>query len=275
MSLINEALKKAQRLRTEDQVDAAPIPGSGGRVAKRAQARSANTMVLIGAGALVLVVLSVVLTVYLVNRPAPANATAVATAPTTSRPSKAAGDTDATVAPVVTAPVITAPQPAGTLASSEPAAAAIPTVTAPAPASEASTVVARDTTPAAVNAAAPVPPAAAVENVPPPAASAPATAVATATSTTIPVAVTAATPVPSPGPASGPAVAKPDERVAAYIDTIRVTATRASEGRVLMNERVYRVNDLVERTLGVRLVKVAVDSLTFADANGVTYVKYF
>ena len=60
-----------------------------------------------------------------------------------------------------------------------------------------------------------------------------------------------------------------------YIDTIRVTATRASEGRVLMNDRMYRVNDIVERTLGVRLVKVAVDSLTFSDANGVTYVKYF
>ena len=42
-----------------------------------------------------------------------------------------------------------------------------------------------------------------------------------------------------------------------------------------MNERVYRVNDIVERTLGVRLIKVAADSLTFSDPNGITYVKNF
>ena len=42
-----------------------------------------------------------------------------------------------------------------------------------------------------------------------------------------------------------------------------------------MNERVYRVNDLVERNLGVRLVKAAADSLTFSDPRGVTYVKNF
>ena len=58
---------------------------------------------------------------------------------------------------------------------------------------------------------------------------------------------------------------------------MRVTAIRASanDSKVFMNDKVYRVNDLVERTLGIRLVKVAADSLTFADANGVTYVKYF
>ncbi len=52
-------------------------------------------------------------------------------------------------------------------------------------------------------------------------------------------------------------------------------ATRAAEGKVLMNDRFYRVNDIVERKLGVRLITVAAESLTFADANGVTYVKYF
>ena len=40
-----------------------------------------------------------------------------------------------------------------------------------------------------------------------------------------------------------------------------------------MNERVYRVNDVVERTMSVRLVKAAPDSLTFADPRGVIYVK--
>ena len=42
-----------------------------------------------------------------------------------------------------------------------------------------------------------------------------------------------------------------------------------------MNERVYRVNDIVERNLGVRLIKAEVDNLTFSDGRGVTYVKHF
>jgi hypothetical protein len=69
----------------------------------------------------------------------------------------------------------------------------------------------------------------------------------------------------------------PDERVAAFVDAVRVTGIRSSgnDSRVLMNERVYRVNDIVERTLGVRLIKAAADSLTFSDSRGVTYVKSF
>ena len=61
------------------------------------------------------------------------------------------------------------------------------------------------------------------------------------------------------------------------MDAVRVTAIRASanDSKVFMNDKVYRVNDIVERTLGIRLVKVASDCVTFADPNGVTYVKYF
>jgi hypothetical protein len=44
---------------------------------------------------------------------------------------------------------------------------------------------------------------------------------------------------------------------------------------VLMNDKVYRVNDTVDRALGVKLVKVGADALTFADANGITYEKKF
>ena len=42
-----------------------------------------------------------------------------------------------------------------------------------------------------------------------------------------------------------------------------------------MNDRVYRVNDVVDRTLGVRLIHVATDGLTFSDAKGVSYTKNF
>ncbi len=46
-----------------------------------------------------------------------------------------------------------------------------------------------------------------------------------------------------------------------------------ADSRVLINERVYRVNDIVERTLGVRLIKVEPGVITFSDVNGVTYAK--
>lgn len=61
------------------------------------------------------------------------------------------------------------------------------------------------------------------------------------------------------------------------MDTLRIAGVKAggAESRVLMNDRVYRLNDIVERTLGIRLIKVETNSLTFSDANGVTYVKFF
>jgi hypothetical protein len=42
-----------------------------------------------------------------------------------------------------------------------------------------------------------------------------------------------------------------------------------------MNDRVFRVNDIVERTFGLRLTKVDTNSLTFTDAGGAVYVKNF
>ncbi|HYP18180.1 MAG TPA: hypothetical protein VEQ65_13290, partial [Opitutus sp.] len=69
----------------------------------------------------------------------------------------------------------------------------------------------------------------------------------------------------------------PDPRVQDFLDAIRVTGIRSSgnESKVLMNERVYRVNDIVDRTLQLKLIKVSADSLTFSDANGVTYTRNF
>jgi hypothetical protein len=46
------------------------------------------------------------------------------------------------------------------------------------------------------------------------------------------------------------------------------------DSRVLINDRVYRVNEVVDRNLGIRLVKVEPGSLHFVDARGVAYVKY-
>jgi len=68
-----------------------------------------------------------------------------------------------------------------------------------------------------------------------------------------------------------------EDRIAAFVEKVRVIGIRTSESgsKVLMNDKVYRLNDVVDRKLGLRLVKIASDTLTFADANGATYVKNF
>lgn len=198
MSLINEALKKAQRLRQEDSAPGSDASESApaDRVIKRSPPKSTNTMVLLVAGGVALIVLSVVVTVFLLNRPA-------------ASPSAPIGNLTPE-APAVPPVLITPPF--------------IPTIE-PAP-----------------------------------------------------IIIAAAPPEPVPvTPPPLPADSQPDPRVAAFVETIRVAGIRSSgsESRVLMNERVYRVNDLVDRALNIRLTKVEADTLTFADANGISYVKKF
>ena len=47
------------------------------------------------------------------------------------------------------------------------------------------------------------------------------------------------------------------------------------DARVLIGERVYRLNDVVDRSLGLRLVKVETGALTFADTAGTLYKKNY
>lgn len=47
------------------------------------------------------------------------------------------------------------------------------------------------------------------------------------------------------------------------------------EARVLIGERVYRINDVVDRALGLRLQSVAPGKITFVDAAGATYTKNY
>lgn len=256
MSLINEALKKAQRQRHDDpSAPVPPVPG-GGTIARRGQPRSAKSLVLISAGAVVLVVLSVVFTVYLVNRPAPSPpkvATAKPAAPKAEPPPK----------PIVVPPIATGGAAPASATASTPAITPPPVATR-APKDEGSRP-----------AATPAPVPAAIETKPPPVA-APSIADRPALAPAQPPpAVVPSTPAPSSIPAQ--ANSTPDPRIHAFVDTLRISGVKAggAESRVLMNDRVYRLNDIVERTLGVRLIKVESNSLTFSDANGVTYVKFF
>ena len=229
MSLINDALKKAQHQRTGvpttgNPVDLPPMPGTalGAGGVKRGKTMPAQTMTLVIASATGAAVLAVVVTIYFFNRapaapdrPVPRRpvAPAVATTPT------------ATPSPVIVAPVIVPPSTkidlSGQKLPSEEAVTA--TVSAPTP--------------------------------------------------------TSVTPLPAPAaePPHPVAPGTGDIRILTYVDAVRVAGIRSSgnDSKVLMNDRVYRLNDVVDYTLGLRLTKVTADGLTFTDANGTTYVKNF
>lgn len=210
MSLINEALKKAQRQRSD--TPPGMMPTTGGFEPRGNQPRRTQSLILLIAGAAVLVVFSVVITVYLVNR---------------------------TPAPVTAAPVIAAtPTPPANLDAPSPVIVA-PLITIPTP-TEAAPVI----EPAPVEDAAPEETVAAA-----------------------PIAI----------PPITPAARQPELHIQLFVDAIRVMGIRSSggESKVLMNDRVYRVNDIVDRTLALKLVKVDPEMLTFADPNGMIYTKSF
>lgn len=281
MSLINEALKKAQRTRTGDlSGNLPPMPGGGGRVAKRSQPRTSQQLILIAAGAIALVVLSVVATVYLVNRPsepklsAPVPVVAPAPKPPQVPP---------IVAPVLNPPVLTT-RPAAETPPAVPQTP--PTEKAPAPTPPAPTEI-KPTAPGPIAIAPQTAPAPATPAPRTPATTSPAPSPASTAPAPAPV-VTTPTPTPAPVPAAAPVIAaappapvvtapKHDERVNQFVDAIRVAGIRSSgtESRVLMNDRVFRVNEIVERNFGLRLTKVEANTLTFTDANGAVYVKNF
>lgn len=82
---------------------------------------------------------------------------------------------------------------------------------------------------------------------------------------------------PAPGPviSRSPAPPKQDFKILAYIDKLKVLGIRAagSDSKVLMSGRVYRLNDIVDYELGLRLTGVGATTLTFVDENGVVYTK--
>ena len=260
MSLINDALKKAQKMRMQDPAASAPslANGNSGPVTKRARPMSARWLAGIVAGAAVLVVASVLVTVFwlrtpgatLASRPvAPPAAVSespppMPAAPPTRKVEPAPGLTTAAPSPIV---VVAPPAAVGGTALVAPPAETHPTAASP-------------VAPAAPPGSAPPSPVG-VASVPP-VSDVPAPAVASA----------ALRPAAPPAPA-----ARPDPRIQAFVDALRVAGIRASgsDSKVLMNDRVFRVNDIVERTLGLRLTGVAADRLSFTDENGVVYTRNF
>jgi hypothetical protein len=94
----------------------------------------------------------------------------------------------------------------------------------------------------------------------------------------------AARQVPSPvisAPAAAASVASAPEShndlIQGIIDRYRISGVRAAglDSKALVDGHVYKVNDLIDKSLGLRLVKVESDHLTFVDAQGETYVRSF
>ncbi len=250
MSLINDALKKAQRQHSEGTVPAQPpsTPPVAGdstgplqRVARREKPPAFQSqLVLVGIGAGAVVVLLAVGAFFYFRssgaalKPVIAAQTAPAQTPGPSLPVAAPAVAVPPPAVVQPAPVTVADQTKAMPAPVAPPAATLPAVAAaPAPTSD---------TGAIANQAGSEPDA--------------------------PNSVQASKPNEHP---------KPSNRMVAVIESLKVTGIRSAgpDSKVLMNDRVYRLNDIVDHELGIRLTAVAGKTLTFEDDHGVAYSRTF
>jgi hypothetical protein len=231
MSLINDALKKAQKLHTQGQAPLPPLPGvapgGSGRSAGSSRNRPLPVQIfaLLALGAGVLIALSVLGTVYLLRKPAAAPA--VVQAP---------------MAPMSLGKPGAAPGSNSTPSSVQPPTPAIALTPAPA-----------------------------LEKLPPPSAPTNASAVAS-TSVGLPVVQPPAVIAPPPAPLDP---SQPDPKILAYIETLQVAGVRltGTGSKALINDRVYREGDIIDRLLGLRVKKIDSDVLTFVDERGVIYTK--
>lgn len=254
MSLINDALKKAQKQRTGDGPPLAHMPGVGGetasRIAKRDKPAGINTqllrLALTGGGVLVVVVVGGVFLFRSLRSPqpsaspapaAPAHATAV---PLDKAPDPKPALAEATpsvafrlpaAAPVDHAPVTT-PAPSPIPASQAPSSSEAGHVTPSAPSSS-------EAGSAGLN--------------------------------------TPSSPPPSAPPAAPTPPPQMDAKALTYIDNLRIAGIRAAgaDSKVLMNDRVYRIGDIVDRELGLKLTGITANSLTFEDQRGGSYTRQF
>jgi hypothetical protein len=240
MSLINEALKKAQRQRTDTAPLIAPAAAPAGgppspRIVKRRAPMPARTLMLLLVGGGLLLVTAGIVTFVLLNL----DSTPIVAV------KSALGHRPKPVPPADVTP-------------------AIPTVTLPAiPRAEAAAPTTTLLATAALPVPSPVPAPEVIEK---------------------PVPVVAAPPPPAQvakvrPPAAPKLVANP--AIYAFIETLRITGVRASgrNSKVIMNDRIVRLDDYVDRTLGLRLTKIIdatpdhASGLVFTDENGFEYTK--
>ncbi len=209
MSLINEALKKAQRQRTEDPVAVTPtqfgpVATPASRIVKRRPPMPARTQILLVGGCIALLLMGGALAFVVLDSESPA--------------------------PPPTPPVVAV----------QPVAPPPPVAVVPEP----------ETPPAPVEVAITLPP--------------------------LPLPV-APIPTPPEPPPAAPLVPTPNPKVHEFLEVLRITGIRTSDTdpKVIMNDRVFRLNDIVDRGTQLRLLKIDSSYLLFVDANGFEYRKSF
>ena len=245
MSLINDALKKAQKQRTGEALPLASLPSVGGesaaRIARSSKPGGANALIIwagAGAGAGVLLLVGG----WFALRSTPEDrAQKTESNPTQTAPAQSSGvrpPASESAAPVAfTLPVAPLPaeakQPAGQTPGSPPG-----TTVPPKPAANTQSSSSVASTPSSVTPSPPSEPAA---------------------------------------PAKAASALKLEPRAIQYIDNIKVAGIRASttDAKVLMNDRVYRVGSVVEAEMGLKLVGITANSLTFEEERGARYTRTF
>ncbi len=241
MSLINEALKKAQRQRMENPASVPPpVDGSAASsshpIATRRPPMPARTQVLVLGGCIVLLFMGGLMAFLFLapGSPTPSPLKSPQAAVPPAKQSASIASASVTLAPAAERPPVTTPEITITLPLIKPVA-----------------VVA-------------TPPAAPVPGVP-----APTTAQVAAATSAQP-----AKPASSP---DVPAVPTANPKVYEFLETLRVAGIRvsATDPKVILNDRVFRINDVVDRNTQLRLTKVGAASLTFTDPSGFEYQKSF
>ena len=262
MSLINEALKKAEQARAGGLPEAPAAPATP-VIAKRGRAIGTRTLVLLGALLVLLVMGGVTLLVLPSGSdpaPAPRGENVAKSKPPAETKSAAAEPSARTEGPST----VPTPKPAATANAAPPLPAPTAVTAKKAPSAN---------TPPADPPATPPPAAGHVAPGNPPVSTGPAAAPAASPPTPAAPLAPASSP-PAPAATTAP---RADDRVAEHLDRLRILGVRSPgpEARVLIGERVYRINDLVDRALGLRLQKVEPGRITFVDAAGATYTKNY
>ncbi|MBX7122216.1 MAG: hypothetical protein K1X42_08800 [Opitutaceae bacterium] len=272
MSLINEALKKAQKQRAHEPLTGSPISSSAPpppRVAKRKEPMPAQTLVIIGTLCLVLIAALGAGAWYIFKE----SSTQIAA--TNSRSHQAANGAGVSSAPAASDATVstvilpqTLPQTTATTAVA-PSPMQVPAVSNPPPVSSSGAAAASPSIVASATQALPAASGAQAPADPHPSQTAAVAAVPAAAAAPIEVIQITSADLKRSIP--------PNPQALAVVDTFKVSGIRASasDPKVLLNDRVFRLNDIVERTYGLRLTEVHADRLLFIDDAGAVYTKTF
>lgn len=235
MSLINDALKKAERQRA-GSVPPMPVDPVSGPQGSTARKTPVPTLVLVGGGALLglaLAIGAVLLWPRSPVNPGPETVAKISSPPAPAPAIQPAAPTVAVTTPAST-PAVSSPPPAEPVAPAKTVVAAVPVA---------------DPQPEIVPAKSEPPVVAKVE-----------------------LPAENKTPGPAPAAPSGPSAIFTKKVESFRVAGIRFAG---AESKVIMNDRVYRIGETVDHEQGIKLTAVTANSLTFVDAAGAAYTRHF